>query len=402
MNTPDRNEELVRAMLERRSGGTTPDWLLGATMQQVVRSRQSRRRGPSIIPTDDSARMAVIVAAVALLALAAAVAAGALLQRTTDPLDPPVAVVQESVTSSPADAASPEASGGEDADPRSPATATDDAPINDPDDVPVGSPEAGSTQRPPDDPEYPNGIDVESPVGIGMLALVTNEGDRLRVRSRPGLGEDSERLSPLLPANTNVFVFDGPVTKDGYDWYHVAAYGADRRLYGWVAGGDDQDMWLQTSEPVCGREPTRDEVIERPAAEFLVCYGEQPITVTARVNDGLGPLSEGGTEADYACPDLASADGCALGEPWLQVPLGSILFQFDDLESTVEVALPPGQDSRFFEAPLGEDVQFTIALDAPEASACAVIDTRTGENHITPEEARARCRLTYVLVDIDW
>ena len=97
MTTPDRTEELVRAMLERRAGGTVPDWLLGGTMQQVVQRRQSRRQASGPFGGPDGARLALIAAvALSLLAIASVLAAGAFLRRDDDPLDPPALVLNES------------------------------------------------------------------------------------------------------------------------------------------------------------------------------------------------------------------------------------------------------------------------------------------------------------------
>jgi hypothetical protein len=55
MTAPDRTDELIRAMLERRAGGPVPAWLNGTVMGHVVaagrprrgiRGLGSRRRGP--------------------------------------------------------------------------------------------------------------------------------------------------------------------------------------------------------------------------------------------------------------------------------------------------------------------------------------------------------------------
>ena len=394
MTEPDRTDELVRAMLARRSGGTTPDWLLAATMYEVARSRQSRGSGPSFLQRNDAARTVILVAAIALLALASAIAAGAFLQRDGNPLDPPVALVD--VTPTPRlESANAEVSDRID-DGASP-SASDEPPQA----TPQRSSKPPKTAAPPVVDPDTDPVD-EPPIGIDALALVTPEGDRLRVRSLPGLGEDSAALTPLLRAYTNAFVFEGPVSKDGFDWYQVMAYGEDLELFGWVAAGDERDMWLQTFDPDCADQARTFDVLERTPPQFLACYGDQAVTVTGRINDGLGPLSEGGTVEGVMCPEIAETSGCEVTEPWLQVPTVSILVPRDDEELVVDIALRPGDEERFFAAPPDRDVRFTIAMDAPESRECAVVDKRTGEDHLSPGEAVTRCRLHFVLRDIDW
>ena len=89
MATPDRTEELVRAMLERRADAPIPTWLADRTMHAVAASRQER---PGLLhrlalPNGTPARVA-LVAAVALLLVAlvgSALAVGGLLDEILDP-----------------------------------------------------------------------------------------------------------------------------------------------------------------------------------------------------------------------------------------------------------------------------------------------------------------------------
>ena len=233
-------------------------------------------------------------------------------------------------------------------------------------------------------------------------ARVTRAGDGLRVRTEPGLGGGSAALSPLLPAGTRVFVLDGPEHADGYDWYQVLAESEDFRLFGWVAAGKGDQQWLAYDPRPCEEEPTTAEVIERSPTDYLSCYGNAPVTVAARINDGLGPLSEGITEEDYACPDLIAVAGCDLTEAWLQIPLGGLYFPLGDTEASIYVALPPELEARFYDAPLQQDVQLTLAMDSAEARDCRILDSRTGKNHVTRDEVVTRCRLNFVLRDIEW
>ncbi len=96
----------------------------------------------------------------------------------------------------------------------------------------------------------------------GASALVVT--DDLRVRSRPWVGQDSLKYTPLLGYGTAVEILEGPVQGSGYWWYRIAV-GVDLRCtaaqqaagicfyefsngtnQGWVAAADyDGTPWLQ-------------------------------------------------------------------------------------------------------------------------------------------------------------
>ncbi len=73
----------------------------------------------------------------------------------------------------------------------------------------------------------------EGVIGVGAYVQVSGtEGAGLRMRAEPGL-DGSVEFSAL---DSEVFlVIDGPVTEDGYQWWHLEApYDATRN--GWSAG----------------------------------------------------------------------------------------------------------------------------------------------------------------------
>ena len=57
------------------------------------------------------------------------------------------------------------------------------------------------------------------PIPPDTYALVVT--DDLRVRSKPGVSDDSKKLEPLLQQPVRLVVLDGPVQASGYDWYLV-------------------------------------------------------------------------------------------------------------------------------------------------------------------------------------
>jgi hypothetical protein len=386
MTTPDRTEELVRAMLERRAGGTVPDWLLSATMHDVVTSRQSRRRQPGVRGGANGARVVLVAAvALALLALGSVLAAGALLRRDDGPLDPPAVVVLDNLASAAAtiepleeDAATPSRAGASPAAPATPAASLVAA-------TPVPTPDGDAP-----DP-------VAGALARDQLARVTDAGAGLRVRTRPSLGASYDQDAVLEPG-TRVFVVDGPIRADGHEWYEVLTEDVGLWQFGWVAAGDQGEAWLEPAAAECVDDPGTRELDMMWAAEFLVCYGDRPVHVLARINDGLGPLSEGTTVRDILCPTLPAVDDCGVAEGWLLIPETGLLL--DQIDAFVDVAIAP-DGLRLEDIPSDTSLEFAIAMDSPSAADCRVVDQRTGSDHIPRDEAVTQCRLHFVLVDVE-
>lgn len=134
--------------------------------------------------------------------------------------------------------------------------------------------------------------------------------DRLQVRAAPGLGSDlvqtdcygypagADGCPPLILGRddspwllTSVYLLDGPVTADGYDWYLVATE-SQGTLYwnriGWVAAGDGEDAWLIRREVTCPAEPIELADVTFAAISpltLLYCLGGREITVRGYYTD---------------------------------------------------------------------------------------------------------------------
>lgn len=71
---------------------------------------------------------------------------------------------------------------------------------------------------------------------------------------------DGGPCPPLLFGRTNgiedVFIVDGPVAADGYDWY-LAASGTSLfpEYIGWIPAGDAAGPWVVPATPDCPQEP---------------------------------------------------------------------------------------------------------------------------------------------------
>ena len=111
------------------------------------------------------------------------------------------------------------------------------------------------------------------------IAQVVTTG--LVVRSDPGVGPDSEIFDWMLDAPTLLYIFDGPVSADGYAWYRVMPSRVDYLPspygIGWVAaGGKDGEPWIGQAAPECP-PPTTEEVAALSGLGALACFGDTPL-----------------------------------------------------------------------------------------------------------------------------
>jgi hypothetical protein len=105
----------------------------------------------------------------------------------------------------------------------------------------------------------------------------------LVVRSAPGVGADSDIYDWQLDAPTILYIFDGPVTADGYDWYQVMPSNVDYLPtpygVGWVAAtGKDGELWIEPAQPDCP-EPTLESVATLSGLGALACFGDTELAL---------------------------------------------------------------------------------------------------------------------------
>ena len=122
----------------------------------------------------------------------------------------------------------------------------------------------------------------------GIAEVVTND---LVVRSLPEISDRSVIDRVMLDAGKLLFVTDGPVAADGYDWYHVQPFGeADSfRIRwpsaGWVAAASQQgDPWVAARVTACPRSTDleMDRLAKLHPLEALACFGDRTIRVRGR------------------------------------------------------------------------------------------------------------------------
>lgn len=365
MTAPDRTEELVEEMLARRAGGDIPADLLGSTLLALAgahRARGGDHRAVTArrLPRRHVLLVAGLAAAIPVLVVAL-VATGSLL--TVGPGD------DDRVA-----AATAEASPG-------PASPTPDA-----------TP-APSSATPPSTGESPaTGLAIDS------LALVTVEGDDLRVRSTPTVDDSSRMFTPLLPAGTRLLVVGGPVRADGMEWYRVQTDGELINLFGWVSTGKDGETWVVPVRPRCREEVNAATVAELNRIEFLACYGDTPVQVRARAADLRPPSAE-----TSDCGWARRKGACRVDQRWLLFPTVSATLVTDrgnQFETTL--AMHPNMAAQLHEVPTDSPLLLTIAMDPAEAASCRVRDQGSGSDVVPAERAITACRLQFEIREIRW
>jgi hypothetical protein len=71
--------------------------------------------------------------------------------------------------------------------------------------------------------------------------------DELIARSAPGTGSDSEIYPGTIAEGTRLWLYNGPVTAAGYEWYHVVSQHGT--LLEPVAGRPFLDAWARRASP---------------------------------------------------------------------------------------------------------------------------------------------------------
>ena len=195
----------------------------------------------------------------------------------------------------------------------------------------TAEPSAPSTSAPSDPP-------VDSvPIPPDTYARVVT--DDLRVRSKPGVSEDSKKLEPLLQRDVVLVVLDGPVQASGYDWYQVVStsYFEQEVSYpsGWVAAADKNgEQWIESEDVECPAAPTNlaelADIFETDQLFYeITCFSGIPLRFTGWLTTpsewcGLGAeivveplwIDDCGTAPNYLIDDVDNEYGPSLHPAW--------------------------------------------------------------------------------------
>lgn len=242
----------------------------------------------------------------------------------------------------------------------------------------------------------PTATALPTPPPVGRLAadgIAEVVTDNLVVRSLPEISAASEIHPIRLSEPQLLFVLEGPVTADGYDWYRVAPFEAfpsdiaeERPPLGWVAAGDGQEAWIAPWSGDCPKPSTR---ILRSMTYFLelACYAEEELTLE-------GVLGE----CTYIVPGTVSPG-------WLSTTFCTLWDEgYEGGPDGYELVGPFvfHQEPADFEVRTGplQPVRVTGRYDHPAAQTCEHHPLEGDEPRI-PELVVIGCRAAFVVTEIE-
>jgi len=185
----------------------------------------------------------------------------------------------------------------------------------------------------------------------------------LVVRSAPGVGEDSEIHDFGLTAGDLVYVIEGPVPANGYDWLLVSElvgpFAGEALSAGWIAPASREgEPWVVPAEAPCPTEISVEAFASVAEGVLLYCYGGDELTLEGAL--GFCPHSD----------------------PVIQEPawLGNSWCSFEKLDRpltsqwpSISIHFDPASDPPSF---TGEPVPLRVTgrFDAPIAQTCRYAD----------------------------
>lgn len=233
----------------------------------------------------------------------------------------------------------------------------------------------------------------DADVGLGRprglapdaMAEVVVEGG-VRVRSLPTVDATSIKYEPLLRRGDLVFIVDGPVAADGYDWYLTQSLLAsdDRGPFGWVAAASREgETWIDDlEESDCPRIPEDARALGSLPEELLLhCFGGSELSMELEANV-------------FCLPGEAVA---TVAPGWLAVDCGVL-----SGDACGACGIPIAADPQFgFELPKEDLARWALSghFDDPAAASCRP-SAVPGTDAPSLELIVHRCRTTLVLTSL--
>jgi len=269
--------------------------------------------------------------------------------------------------------------------------------------TPVPSQTPGPSAAPPSVPvpdvialDPPSGelANVGPPLAHDSMALVVT--DNLRVRSAPFVGDLSTKYQRLLDNGDRLFVIDGPVIAQNYEWYQVKAWRPRSPSVSWPVGwvaraGHDGEVWFRSTTVSCPASPvTVEALLTLAPADRLACYRDTTLEVRAVV----------GTAAVDCDP---ARSGCPTGPEWLarSALRASISASVDAPAAGVPIALEQGAGLDADAIEQAGVVRLSGTFDHPDATSCGPDPERAGPaGPLSPTEAVLECRTRFVVTAV--
>lgn len=255
------------------------------------------------------------------------------------------------------------------------------------------APSAPPPSAPPTASSSPPATASPQAVVLGVDSIAQVVTSDLVVRSAPGVGADSKQLEPLLQKPARVFVVEGPVAKDGYDWYEVQPVASDAP-FGWVAvASHEGEPWLRHAITQCPSLPLDIATLASLKSYFgLACYSSKPLTVTARLG-----------KPEATC---GVSPGWTIDPGWLGPCVAHDFLtdlEGDNLEHQLETVFAPKVDllrlpKYGIEPRTWIKVRFTGQFDHPAARTCRGV--KEDSDPPSPPEILLECRAIFVITSI--
>jgi hypothetical protein len=156
--------------------------------------------------------------------------------------------------------------------------------------------------------------------------------DELLLRAEPGRSSEPVReicidspvpCQPVVLRSGEdrelVYLLDGPVAADGYEWYLGAVHSENSLYpahYGWMAAGDDADPWLAPVSPACPDEPIELSDVTYSAIgrlPLLDCVGDRELALR-----GWYPAGPPGEVSSQECVKPQDHPFCHFGADLLR------------------------------------------------------------------------------------
>jgi hypothetical protein len=244
------------------------------------------------------------------------------------------------------------------------------------------------------DPPSGNLANVGPPLAHDSTALVvTND---LRIRSAPFVGDLSTKYQRLLDKDDRLFVIDGPVIAQNYEWYQVKAWRPRSPSVSWPVGwvaraGHDGEVWFQPTTVSCPASPiTVEALVALAPADRLACFRDTTLQIRAVV----------GTAAVDCDP---ARSGCPTGPEWLarSALRASISESVDAPAAVVPLALDNGTALDADAIQRAGVVRLRGTFDHPDAASCGPDPERAGPaGPLSPIEAVLECRTRFVVTAV--
>jgi hypothetical protein len=230
--------------------------------------------------------------------------------------------------------------------------------------------------------------------------------DDLRVRSKPGVSDDSKKLEPLLQDGELIVIVDGPVQASGYDWYQVQPViriddATPAPPFGWVAAaGKDGEPWIESATVDCPAAPADAYGLTNLGADRqmfygITCFSGQDLTIEARL---VAP--EIGCEADPPWTvEPLWLDSCG-GPDYALVPLDvAEAYYHPFFEPDVDLSIAAHPDDDFEDWPF---VEARGMFDHPAAMTCRNVAGQETGGLPEPDPASTilGCRAQFVVTSI--